>query len=589
MTDVRDSKRTFYRENAASAVRRVVKTVSFEGLSAQAVLSTNLAGSNNDLDYEAQAYGADGNDVSIEYVAPEAASDALAVEVEGNAITVHLAGDGGTNEVQTLTVKAAGGSYVLGFKDQYTQPIDYNASSATVQAKLRALNTIGDNVTVTGSAGGPYTITFNGSLAGTNVASLSVDDNRLLPHRVSAVVRTTTPGDDSPATNEVQTIGLVNAQVGTFTVTFDGQTTSALAYNCTANQLRDALRALSNVGDSDLSVTGSGGKFVVTFTGTLAATNVAQMTVNVAGLKASAAITVATPGVGFAIGSTAAQVKTAIEADDDASVLVNVANKSANDGSGLVTAMTKTYLAGGKNGLGSVPDSASYTTSLTGNNNDMVFTAVEAGQDGNGIQVQYVDPGGATATLGVVVDVEERIITVNLGRAASAINSTAANVKTAIDANTDAAALVTVANAGGNDGSGLVTALALSELTGGGGQGDANGIAVFEAHGDVNVAANLQCSEDVAGASGTLKLGTSVDDDCLIPSIVGTTIDNGRTVDKTGLVAVGTAPYQTPHQLINDGQKVYLKPGTADLTDGTVTVVAYYQPVSEGAQLHPVS
>lgn len=109
---------------------------------------------------------------------------------------------------------------------------------------------------------------------------------------------------------------------------------------------------------------------------------------------------------------------------------------------------------------------ASLTTALTGANNDLVFTAKTAGVGGNSISVTYVDPGGTTATLGVVVSGKD--ITVNLGRAASAINTTATALKAAIDGDTGASALVSVANAGADTGAGLVTAMSKTNLTGGG-------------------------------------------------------------------------------------------------------------------------
>ena len=111
------------------------------------------------------------------------------------------------------------------------------------------------------------------------------------------------------------------------------------------------------------------------------------------------------------------------------------------------------------------PVTASLTTALTGTNNDLVFTARKGGTWGNSIQVEYLDPGGATATLSVVVS--GFLITVNLGRAASAINTTAAALTAAVQANADANALVSVANAGSNDGTGLVTALTATNLASG--------------------------------------------------------------------------------------------------------------------------
>lgn len=111
------------------------------------------------------------------------------------------------------------------------------------------------------------------------------------------------------------------------------------------------------------------------------------------------------------------------------------------------------------------PTKAALTTALTGANNDLVFTARAGGSWGNAIQVAYIDPGGVSANPSVVV--EGYLITVNLGRAASAINTTAARVQSLIESNSDASRLVSVANAGSNDGSGLVTAMASTPLTGG--------------------------------------------------------------------------------------------------------------------------
>jgi len=111
------------------------------------------------------------------------------------------------------------------------------------------------------------------------------------------------------------------------------------------------------------------------------------------------------------------------------------------------------------------PAKATLTTSLTGTNNDLVFTAKRGGTWGNSIQVAYIDPGGTSADLSVVVS--GFLITVNLARAASAISSTAAAISMAIAANLDAAALVDVANASANDGTGIVTALTATNLSGG--------------------------------------------------------------------------------------------------------------------------
>jgi hypothetical protein len=80
-----------------------------------------------------------------------------------------------TDEVQTITEGGSGlTSFTLTYAGQTTASIDDQATAAQVQTALEALSNIepGD-VTVTGSAGGPYTVNFGGRLANTNVAAMT--------------------------------------------------------------------------------------------------------------------------------------------------------------------------------------------------------------------------------------------------------------------------------------------------------------------------------------------------------------------------------------------------------------------------------
>ena len=98
--------------------------------------------------------------------------------------------------------------------------------------------------------------------------------------------------------NEAQTVTITGSPTGgTFTLTYSGQTTSAIAYNATALTVRNALEALSNVEAGAVTVTGSaGGPYTVTFT---SGADVAQMTATPSLTGGSSpSVTIATATVG---------------------------------------------------------------------------------------------------------------------------------------------------------------------------------------------------------------------------------------------------------------------------------------------------
>jgi len=115
------------------------------------------------------------------------------------------------NEVQLLTMStgggaATGGTFTLSFEGATTPALPYNESAANVQIALRALPTInGANCTVSGSAGGPYTVTFTGTLA--SLPQLLIQANTALvtgpgsPYTM-AVTRTTAGGQLKQFTND---------------------------------------------------------------------------------------------------------------------------------------------------------------------------------------------------------------------------------------------------------------------------------------------------------------------------------------------------------------------------------------------------
>lgn len=115
---------------------------------------------------------------------------------------------------------------------------------------------------------------------------------------------------------------------------------------------------------------------------------------------------------------------------------------------------------------GGGPDvQASLTTALAGTNNDLTYTAKLDTTAGNAITVAYVVAGANTA---LSVSVTGNAITVNVAtNGASAAVSTAAQVRDAVNAHAAASSLVSVQNAAGNDGTGVVAALSATALSGG--------------------------------------------------------------------------------------------------------------------------
>lgn len=91
-------------------------------------------------------------------------------------------------------------------------------------------------------------------------------------------------GTYTAGTNEVQTAtksGTISG--GTFTLTYEGQTTSSLAYNASTATVKAALEALSTIGSGNIDVGGTTlnlGNMTFTFKGTLAASDVSLIVLN---------------------------------------------------------------------------------------------------------------------------------------------------------------------------------------------------------------------------------------------------------------------------------------------------------------------
>ncbi|CAA0120929.1 Uncharacterised protein [Mycolicibacterium vanbaalenii] len=167
-----------------------------------------------------------------------------------------------TNEVQTVTLNGApsDGTFTLTFRGATTTALDHDNAAAGVQTALRALSTIGGtNVTVAGSAGGPYTVTFASSLAATAVDELTADGSELIGGTTPPVTIATTAEGESA--NGIT--GLVNqpgVQTGELDVTDADSLLDAIALASAAEVTPNqwfingtdfiALRKLKESGDS---------------------------------------------------------------------------------------------------------------------------------------------------------------------------------------------------------------------------------------------------------------------------------------------------------------------------------------------------
>lgn len=236
---------------------------------------TSISGGSTTKTYDVTFYGTYGG-IDL----PDMVGAIVGTEVSSLGIAEVTAGGAAAgNEVQVVTIIGGptGGTFTISFAGQTTGAIAYNASAATVETALEALSNIDvADIAVTGSAGGPYTCTFGGVYAGLDVPLMTVSGASLTGCSVSVIVT----NEAVAAVNELQSITLANTPTGgTFTLTFNAETTGAIAYNATAATVQTALEGLATPVPGDVDVSGAaGGPWLVEFKAAYASTNVAAMT-----------------------------------------------------------------------------------------------------------------------------------------------------------------------------------------------------------------------------------------------------------------------------------------------------------------------
>lgn len=107
---------------------------------------------------------------------------------------------------------------------------------------------------------------------------------------------------------------------------------------------------------------------------------------------------------------------------------------------------------------------ARFTTNLANSiNNDLVFAAKAGGFAGESVSIEYVEPGVPDSALSASVSANAVLVSLATD-AAGLIISTANDVKAAIEASVPVSAVISVALAAGNDGTGLVATLPFTSL-----------------------------------------------------------------------------------------------------------------------------
>lgn len=112
-----------------------------------------------------------------------------------------------SDEVDSVSITGSptGGFATLTLDGQTTGHITTATTAAQLQALLEALSTIGPgNVEVTGSAGGPWTVTFVGEKAGLNVDAFTHTDSFTGGSAPALAVSTSTGGGTSSASDGTQ-------------------------------------------------------------------------------------------------------------------------------------------------------------------------------------------------------------------------------------------------------------------------------------------------------------------------------------------------------------------------------------------------
>jgi len=288
-----------------------------------------------------------------------------------------------------------------------------------------------DSATGTGALGTPATgvnarvsyVAYYYDLADRRVATVDVGTNggtawarpSGVPTGSSTVLVTST----SYSTDAVQDITLTgNPTGGTFTLTFGGQTTGAIAYNATAATVQAALQALSSIGSGNVAVTAapSGTGWEVRFTGAMANSYEGAIIGNGASLTGgtSQVVAVATVSAGGDAGYAS------IVTDPLGEV-----SRTYTDAEGRTVRTVQDFTNGVVTGTSNATTGYTY--------NQVGVTSVTAYQSGGGVQVTAYAYGVTTGT-GSAINSNDIVGITEYPDGTSGIASSAQEVTTTVNA-----------------------------------------------------------------------------------------------------------------------------------------------------------
>jgi RHS repeat-associated protein len=343
---------------------RAYRSSTFSVNPSSGAVSTNSL--RTDVWYDSRGY-------AIKTASPNGLVQKVVVDGAGRA-TVSYATDGGGDTTYTHAGNVTGDTVLTQAETTYDR--DGNVIQTTVRE--RSHDATGTGALGTPAVGNGARVSHAGYYydnAGRLTATVDVGTNGgtwwTRPGTVPARSATTLVTSYGFAADAVQTVKLTGAPTGgTFTLTFGGQTTAAIAYNASAAAVQAAVQALSSVGSGNAVVTAApGGGWQVRFAGTLAGKWQAKLTASGAGLTGGTS-----PSVAVATVSAGGDAGGAFAVTDPKAIV----SRTYADALGRATQTVEAFTNG------AITDTSNKTVGYTYNSVGM--TSLSAALTGGGVQ-----------------------------------------------------------------------------------------------------------------------------------------------------------------------------------------------------------